>query len=220
MIPAVPLPNTGVTAPFLTVKQYQDITKDTSTEYQDVVEGLIEAERMVCEKCVRTIRYGQYAETQYVYPDGKVYPSATPLDRTKPILAGGQSIYNPATPSSAVIQGAGVLVGWFQPAYIPVLSGSIPPQTALTYWGGYQPYRADPGTTQSLPPSLAKILARVTFYSVNPLVLEGMTGNKIKSISVGGVAISGDLDSFMQYDAVLRRDIRKWRSAQIKPWTP
>jgi hypothetical protein len=218
VIPSTPQPNTGITAPLVTIPQYRQTTKDTTTENEDVTEALLDAEQMVCERCVKTLRYGQYVETQYVYPDGKVYPSATPLDRTKPILAGGQSIYNPATTQSAVIQGAGVLVGWFQPAYLPVLSGSIPPQTVITYWGGYQPYQADPATTQSLPRSLATILARVAYYSIMAKPLDGVQGNNIKSISVGGVSISGDLDSFLQADSGLRRDMRKWRTPQVKAW--
>lgn len=219
--PATPKAGTAIDGPLVSCEQYRQFTTDASSKNEDIVEAILEAEQMVCEMNDITLRYAEYLETLFLYPSGMVYVSADPIDKNQVIQAGGLPIFNPPVDqgqTQAIIQGRGVWIGWFQPAYIPVWTGVVPPQTIIDYWGGYQPYRADPMTTESLPRSMASILSRVAFYSLNPLILEGVPGGNIKSMSVGGVSISGDLESFMQMDSQLRRDIRKWRMPEVVGW--
>lgn len=219
--PKTPIAGTGLTDPLLTPDQYRKITSDTSVANEDITTALLEAEQMVCELNDRTMRYGNYEETLFLYPSGMVYPSATPFDPTHDVLAGGLPIFSAPddqNQTQAIIQANGIWIGWFQPAYIPVWTGVVPPQTIINYWGGYMPYQGDGGNTEALPVLLAKILARVAYYSMNVGVLAGVSGSNIKSLGVGGVNISGDLESFMQFDGVLRRDIRRWRKPSVVGW--
>jgi hypothetical protein len=166
---------------------------------------------MVCNECRRTLLYGQYTEDQYLYPTGMVYPSATPIDTTKAIFS-NEEIYDPAVDNApgSIVQGAAVWVGWFSPLpWMPVFSGVLPPQTNITYWGGY--------TQSTLPPKLRRCIAKIAYYSLHPYALSGTPGG-LKSMSVGGVSISGDLYSFMLGDLQLKRDLRRFRKPQLMAW--
>jgi hypothetical protein len=201
----------------VSVDDYGWITNDRANDPDDVARALDEAVTMVEVECVRTLGYGQYTENLYLYADGKVYPSAVPIDPTKPISS-GEALYNPATDNApgSIIQGFGVWVGWFTPLpWMPVWQGVIPPQTNVTYMGGYHPYGVKDGTTPGLPPKLARVIARIAYYSQHPAVVQAMGQ---KSISIGGVSISGDLSSFMLADPQLKRDILRFRRAQAHAW--
>jgi hypothetical protein len=174
---------------------------------------------MLQRETKRTFGYGKYREDQYLYGMGMVYPSATPIDRTKPIAA-GVNLYTPnatsaSTPAS-IIQGAGIWVGWFTPLpWMPVWTGVIPPQTVITYWGGWQPYGGSPGTTEALPAKLARIIARVAYYILHPALIQPYGA---KSTSAGGISMAGTLSSMMISDPQLRRDVRRWTRPQARAW--
>jgi hypothetical protein len=193
--------------PLVSAQQYQKITKDVASGIDDIDDMITEVIWDLSQECRRTLVYGEYTEAQYLYPNGMVYPSATPIDVNQPVISGVE-VYDPATDNtgSSIIQGDGVWVGWFSPLpWMPFYTGVVPPQTVLTYWGGY--------TQQTIPPRLRRIICTVALYRLNPVVLLGMPGGT-KSMSVGGVSISGDLSSLMDTDPALRKAIRKWRHPQ------
>lgn len=190
--------------PLVSVQQYQKVTGDFLSGVTDVTEMIQEAIEDLCKECRRTMLYGQYTESQFLYANGMVYPSATPLDVNQPVSSGVE-IYDPATDNtgSSIIQGDGVWVGWFSPLpWMPFYTGVVPPQTVLTYWGGW--------TQSTLPSKMKRMICKVAYYRLHPVALTGMPGG-VKSMSVGGVSISGDLSSFMDTDPQLKRDIARWR---------
>lgn len=212
-LPLVPNAIAGSPDPneLVTVQAYRSYTKDTASTVNDVKEALADAIDQLCNECRRTFLYGQYTEDQYLYGNGMVYPSATPIDPTKPIFSNEQ-IYDPAVDNApgSVIQGQGVWVGWFTPLpWMPVFTGVLPPQTNITYWGGY--------TQATCPPKLRRMFSKVAFYTLNGVGLIGQPAG-VKSMSVGGVSISGDLSSFMESDPALKRAIRRWRHPQVSAW--
>lgn len=211
-LPLVPLPGTADLVPLLSILQYQEITGDTTTEPDDVKEAIDEAIVVVCNECTRTLLYGQYQEVQYLYPNGMVFPSAVPIDPTKSISS-NTVIFNPGDPSpGSVIQGWGVWVGWFTPLpWMPVWSGVFSPQTDVTYWGGY--------TSDTIPPKLRRLIAKIAYRSIiaNNDSLRGIPGG-VKSVSVNGVSMSGDLAGFQLIDIQTKKDLRRFKRPQVEAW--
>lgn len=201
--------------PLVDASAYLRFTGDRASAGTDVTLALTDALAAVDEHCNRTFAYGTYTETLYVYPDGKVYPSATPL----------VEVINPA--GQANIQGAGVWIGWWDP--FPVLAATAwsaqagyPPQTTLTYSGGYQPYGVTDGPTPQVPVKIARVVAQLAYKGLHPLQLPDVPAG-VNSVHVGDVGysgprtieITGDLiDDAME--AVLagfvRRPVRAWQS--------
>ena len=195
--------------PLVSVQQYQAVTNDILSGTNDVEDMIAEVIIDVCKECRRTLLYGEYTESQYLYANGMVYPSATPIDVNKAVYSGDPvPIYDPDTDNtgSSIIQGDGVWVGWFAPLpWMPFYTGVVPPQTIVTYWGGW--------TQTTLPPRLKRVICTIAYYRLNPVSLLGMPGG-VRSMSVGGVSIAGDLSSFMDMDPGVRRELRKWRHPQ------
>jgi hypothetical protein len=198
--------------PLVTPQQYASITGDTASAVNDIEENISDVINDLCKELKRTLVYGQYTEAQFLYANGMVYPSATPLDPNQPVtanLSDNDNIYDPATDDSSgssIVQGDGIWVGFFSPLpFMPFYTGVVPPQTVLTYWGGF--------TQSTLPSRLRRIICTICYYRLNPVVLKGMPGG-VKSMSVGGVSISGDLSSLMDTDPALRKAIRGWRHPQ------
>lgn len=230
-LPSTPIAGTANPNPLVSLAQYRSLINDIQSDDTDAVNALADALYMLSQQCKRTFPYGTYNENLYLYANGMVFPSATPIDHSMPIqsaagIEDSNLIYNPATDGlvgeGSIIQGAGVWVGWFTPLpWMPVWTGVIPPQTYITYTGGYQPYQATPdlitGQTPTLPPLLAFILVRITFYLLFPVMLQGMPSG-VKSMSVGGVSMSGSLSSMMLVDPQLRADIRRFTRPQAHAW--
>ena len=219
-LPSTPNAGTGITTPLVSVAQYRQITGDLASTPEDVTRELSEALVSVSMQCNRTLPYGQYTEDLFLYDLGMVFPSAIPIDTTHSIISGADksTLYNPATDTnpSSVVQGAGIWVGFFTPLpWMPVWTGVIPAQTVITYSGGFQPYQSTTGPTPGLPPRVARILATVAYYTLNPSVVTTMGAS---STSMGGISLSGDLSSFMQIDKNLRHAIRAFTRPQARPW--
>lgn len=225
VLPLVPNDVTGspTSTPLVLPVEYQQVTNDYSTNVELVTDLIEEVVEDLSRECRRTFTYGQYTEAQYLYANGMVYPSATPIDVTKVISAsveGNSNIYDPASgdPFSSIIQGDGVWVGWFSPLpWMPYYTGVIPPQTILTYWGGFQNKSVADSPSLALPSKLKRMICKMVYYRANPVMLTGMPAG-VKSMSVGGVSISGDLSSMLDTDPQLRRDIKRWRHPQAIPW--
>lgn len=197
--------------PLVTAQTYQAVTGDTTSSIVAIEAMISEAVEDLSKECRRTFLYGEYTESQFLYANGMVYPSATPIDVNKPVSSGVE-IYDPTTDNtgSSIIQGDGVWVGWFSPLpWMPFYTGVVPPQTVLTYWGGW--------TQDTLPSQVKRMICTLSYYRLHPVSLQGMPGG-VKSMSVNGVSISGDLYSFMDTDPQLRRMIRAWRHPHSQPW--
>jgi hypothetical protein len=210
-IPAVPVDDTPDPNPLLTLTGYQQVTGDTSTDSGAFTATLADALDELQRETRRTLLYAQYTERLYVYRNGMVYPTATPLDTTK-------AVNNPgADPPEnvGIFQGNGIWVGWFVPLpSLPIWQGVVPAQTDITYWGGYT---GTDGPGPYLPAALKRVIAKVCWYMLHPVTLSGLPGG-VKSASVGGVSMSGDLSAMVDRDPALARDIRRWRHPQAKAW--
>jgi hypothetical protein len=197
--------------PLITADDYARITGDAATDSALVTAALAEVLDDTARMCNRTWLYGQYTELLYLYKNGMVFPSATPIDVGQPILAGSE-VFDPhgGVNSESVVQGAGVWVGWFTPLpWMPVWTGVIPPQTEITYWGGF--------VETTVPEKLKRIWARVAWYYLHPVLLPGLPGGS-KSASAGGISVSGDLSIVTASDPQLKRDLRRWTRRQARAW--
>lgn len=221
VLPLTPDSVSGSPTPYPLVSgpQYQQVTQDTTTDLSYVDELIAEAIEDVCHKCERTLIYGEYTESQRLYANGMVYPSATPIDITQPIVSGVE-IYDPSTDNtgSSIVQGDGVWVGWFSPLpWMPFYTGVVPAQTVITYWGGFQNTLVATNRAHALPSALKRLICKIAFYRANPVMLQGMPGG-VKSMSVNGVSIAGDLSSMMDYDPEIRRGLVRWRHPHAQAW--
>jgi hypothetical protein len=203
MIPNTPLAGTGDPNPLLTVGQYQTITTDTASTSAAITAAITDALDFVQHRCNRTLLYGQYEETLYIYRKGFVYPSAVPLDQAKSVTVAGVS-------GTAIPQGNGMWIGFFTPLpTLPIWTGVIDPQTKVDYWGGY--------TQTSLPVLARRLIARVAYYALNPFVNPGMP-SLARSVNVGGISVSGDLSQMVLGDPQLRRDLERFTRRTAHAW--
>jgi hypothetical protein len=203
-------------------ERYLQVTKDSASDNADVTQALADAQQYVQDRTKRVLPYGTWKETCYVYSDGKVYPSATPLD----------SVVEPQAESS--IQGAGIWVGWWNP--YPAVVGyngginttSFPPQADITYTGGYQPDGTTDGPTPPLPYELVRAICWIAWRSLYPAVLPNVPAGA-NSVHVGDVgysspkalptgALTDDALELVLY-RYTRKDVRAW-SSKIEAVTP
>lgn len=214
MIPATPVTGTADPHPLVRIQDYARITQDQAalSDPTDLAASLADAIGMVEPETRRTFQYAQYTERLYLYHDGIVYPSATPLDVSKPVVGPAG---NTPPDNVGVFQGGGIWVGWYVPLpSLPIFAGVVPPQTDITYWGGWT---GPDGPGPFIPPKLVRIICRVAWYILHPAALQGLPGG-VKSTSVGGVSISGDLSSMVASDPQLAKDIRRFRKPQVRGW--
>ena len=193
---------------------YARITKDTATNASDVADALTDTLGLVDDYCNRHFAYGTWTETLYVYRDGKVYPTNTPLD----------VVTTPAGLAPTAIQGAGVYLGVFlpTPAYINAgdWNAAVPPQSTVTYKGGYQPFGTTDGPTPQLPVKVMRVVCRIAWMSLHPVALQGVPAGA-KSASVGDVSVStsGSLSPFVVVDPSIEADLKPYRKGrQAHAW--
>lgn len=193
------------------VADYRWVTGDQTTPSANVEQALDDALGIVEGHCNRKFAYGEHTETLYVYRDGKCYPTNTPL----------ASVSSPTNLGSTALQGAGVYLGVFLPTPAYINSGDwqagIPPQSKVTYMGGYQPYRSGAGPTDDLPTTLVRALCRVAWLILHPVALPGVPAGA-KSASVGDVSVTGDLSSFVAVDPSVGRDLKPYRKRKARGW--
>lgn len=197
--------------PLVSADDYARETRDSASQSSDITDALTGALAAVDEHCRRKFAYAEYTETLYVYPDGKVYPTNTPL----------ASVSSPANIPSTGLQGAGIYLGVFLPVPAMINSGdwnaAVPPQASVTYMGGYQPYGTTDGATDALPWSLMRAVCRIAYLTLHPVALPGMPAGA-KSASVGGLTISGDLSPFIAIDPSIGRDLNRYIKRQARGW--
>lgn len=196
--------------PLVDYGRYARWTGDTTSNTTDVTAAMVDAEAAVNEACNRTFRYGTYTETLYVYTNGIVYPSVTPLEAV-------------TSDNQTVIQGAGIWVGWFDPS--PILSdywggrGGFPPQATITYTGGYQPVGTTDGATDPLPLAVARAIAQITWTALHPVTLPGVPANA-NSVHTGDVGYSaqGPLTAADLIPDTVAASLAPYRKRRVHGW--
>lgn len=153
----------------VTVARYRTITLDTTSAAETVTARLEDAEAEVSEYLRRPLEQAERTETLPISRDGKVYPSATPIDSLGSDDSG-------LTVEGDVIIGAApdaVGTGWLG-------SGATTPQATITYTGGW--------TADTLPKAIERAIALHAHHQIHSdpaLVPAGAT-----SVRVGDVAVS------------------------------
>jgi hypothetical protein len=184
---------------------YARVTGDTSSDDSATTEALNDALGLIQDEIGRVLALGSYVETLRVYRNGTVYPSATPI----------ASIEAPDI-DQVSIQGAGVYIGYWNPApavtYGEFNSG-IPPQTTLTYTGGY--------TADTLPTKLKRAICRTAFNILHPSSLAGLPGG-VNRVQVGDVGYSAAGSTALRIndplDDSIRADIKGYRNPNFRGW--
>lgn len=205
LIPAAPVAGTTPVGPLLTPVDYAAVcgTAGPQANQATIDEAILLVEIFL----TRTLAYGQYTERLFVDRRGFTYPTATPLDVSYTI-----------TPMSSLAQGDGVWTGYFTPLPdLPVFTGVVPPQTDVTYAGGFQPWTVKTGPTPPIPPKLRRSICKVAWFMLNPAQLAGMPGGA-KSSSAAGVSVSGDLSSMVLSDPQLLRDLKGYQRRDSRSW--
>lgn len=173
---------------------YGRIVGDASTDETVIDQAIADAQRMVDEHCRRTFAYGTYTETLDRFANGVVYPKATPIEAV-------------TDPAASTLRFGGIHIGggW---QGLSALSG-LPPQTTVTYTGGYHPYGS--GETPELPVKLVRVICRIAYLTLHPasLIASGVPAGA-KSASVGDVSVSGDLAGLIAMDPSIERDLRRF----------
>lgn len=165
--------------------------------------ALDEALGLIQDTIGRQLPRMTYTETLKIYNDGKVYPSATPIE----------SVVSPQA-SGLLVQGAGIYVGYFDPTPAVVTGGwlgGVPPQVTLTYVGGF--------TAVTLPAKLRRAICRAAYNVLHPAVLSGVPGN-VTSVQVGDVGYTGNgtLRTMDPLDDGIRKDINGYRNPRFNGW--
>lgn len=198
-IPATPISGTETAnLPLIDIDYYQQSTNDVDSNPPDVLREIDNATSEVAKSLNRTLIFGQYTERLYVDRLGYTWPSAMPIAEV-------------TSPVGALVQGARIWIGFFLPLpEMPVWSGVIPPQSDVTYWGGFD--------SISIPPKLADIIAKVAWYRLNPMTLPNMPGGAT-SVHVGSVGYSGrSLSQLVKWDRDLANQMERWRRPQAHAW--
>lgn len=218
MIPATPEAGTADPSPLVTQDDYERITGDcidpATFDY-----FLDDALDQVQRKLSRTLLYAQYNERLFLYQTGQVYGTAIPYDTSKPVQNPIAVMGSGDPANTGVFQGYGIWVGWYIPLpALPVWQGVVPPQTDIKYWGGFVG-PASPLVAQGrlIPASLKRAICKVVWFMNNPALMPGYPVGA-KSISVGGVSISGDLSSMVTADKALACALKKWRHPMAHSW--
>lgn len=193
------------------VADYQWVTKDATTPSANVEHALDDALDLAEDYCNRKFAYAEHTERLYVYRDGKCYPTNTPV----------ASVSSPANLGATAIQGAGVYLGVFlpTPAYLNAgdWQAGVPPQSDITYMGGFQPYGDSAGPTPALPTTVVRALCRIGWLILHPSSLPGVPAGA-KSASVGDVSLTGDLSAFIAVDPSIARDLKPYRKRKARGW--
>lgn len=188
----------------VTITDYAAVTQDSTSSDPAVQNALDAALGLIQDNTGRTLVLGTYLETLYIYQNGTVYPSATPI----------QSVTSPAGGNS--VQGAGVVVNSWWPTTAggggAFLAGR-PAQIDLTYTGGF--------TATTLPVKLKRALCRTAFNILHPSQLAGLPGG-VNSVHVGDVGYSAagsqSLRTFDPLDDGILKDIKGFRNPNFRGW--
>lgn len=152
----------------VTVARYRTITLDTTSTAESVTAAIEDAEALVSEYLRRPLESEERTETLSISRDGRVYPSATPIDSL-----GGDD-------SDLVLEGDVVVGVSPDAAALGWIGTTVLPQATITYTGGW--------TAETLPKAIERAIALAAHHQLHSdpaLVPAGAT-----SVRVGDAAVS------------------------------
>lgn len=176
------------------VEDYRYITKDTETPDEKVEYALQRAQRLVEQKTRRFFEKGEYTETLKLYPDGRVYPSATPVESV-------------SDPEKTSIDGGAILGVVYASAYwwdYPYAE----PRGTVTYVGGYEP--------DEIPEDIIRVTAEIAHIDLTSKVSLAEVPSGATSVHVGDVSFAGPrLGRSPVLSPAIRDTLREWRRRRI-----
>lgn len=152
----------------ISITTYRDITGDTTSASAVVEDAIGDAQRALEERLGRPLEQAQRTERCRVFPDGRVYPRATPIV---------------AAQAGATIYGASISDG-----HVP--GSFINPDThaQVTYTGGYDPTETDLAAVDYVPVELRRAVAWAAHSLIHGTVSAAPAG--AVSVSVGDVSVN------------------------------
>lgn len=181
-----------------TVYDYRRVTDDFDTPDDRVTDALTHAQADIETYCQRPFDLAQRTERVRVYPDGRAYPSATPLV---------------AVPTNTVIDGSAVILG-FGYYFTPLTAGYgftdyYTPQTDLTYTGGY--------AAGEFPEPLVRACCQVAWNALHPVLLAGVAQGAT-SVKLGDVEMAGRLNDIDPMTSRIKSVLRKYARRPVEPF--
>lgn len=176
----------------ISIARYREITGDTSTASAVVETAITDAQAILEDLLRRPLEQAQRTERLRVFPDGRVYPRATPIISA----AAGADIYG-----NAIVDGT------------PAGTFLEPDDYAsVTYTGGYDPAETDLSAVDYVPVELQRAVAWGAYSVLRPAdgvqAPAGASAVSVGDVSVsygpGGAPAAGEV----QFDRGL---IRRWR---------
>lgn len=153
----------------IAVDVYQAITGDTSSATASVETAIADAQGLLEDQLGRPLELDERTERLRVFPDGRVYPSATPLV---------------SVPTGATISGASIIDG------TPAGSFLRPADFAeVTYTGGFDPAEDDRSSVTYVPVDLARAIAWAAKAILSPASFGDIPAGAT-SATVGDVSLS------------------------------
>lgn len=177
----------------VTVERYRTITLDTTSSNVAITAAVEDAEAEVSEYLRRPVEQAERTETLPISRDGKVYPSATPIDS----LGGDDS---GLTLEGDIVIGASPDAGAFG-----WLGSPTTPQSTITYTGGW--------TADTLPKAIERAIALAAHHQIhsNPaLVPAGATSVRVGDAAVTFGSGGASVDPLASTMANIRRYRRRF----------
>lgn len=152
------------------IDRYRTITGDTTSASAVVEAAVVEAQHLLEERLRRGLELDERTERVKLFPDGAVFPSATPLV---------------AVPAGATVQGAAVLGAGPSGTFL-----RPDDHTTLTYTGGYDPDEDDVSAATYVPVELARAVAWAAKAIIDRAAATLEIPEGAISVRVGDVAVS------------------------------
>lgn len=176
----------------ISIARYREITGDSTTASAVVETAIEDAQSTLEDRLRRPLEQAARTERLRVFPDGRVYPRATPIISA----AAGADIYG-----NAIVDGT------------PAGTFLEPDDYAeVTYTGGYDPAETDLSAVDYVPVELQRAVAWAAYGILRPTdgpqAPPGATSVTVGDVSVtygpGGAPAAGEVE----FDRGL---IRRWR---------
>lgn len=152
----------------ISITRYREITSDTATASAVVETAIEDAQALLEDQLRRPLEQAARTERLRVFPDGRVYPRATPIVSA----AAGADIY-----------GASIVDGTPDGTFLQ------PDEFAeVTYTGGYDPAETDMSAVDYVPVELQRAVAWAAYTIVNAATSAAPPG--ARSVTVGDVAVT------------------------------
>lgn len=175
----------------IAIARYREITGDNTSASAVVETAIDDAQALLEDQLRRPLEQAQRTERLRVFPDGRVYPRATPIISA----AAGADIYG-----NAIVDGT------------PAGTFLDPDDYAeVTYTGGYDPAETDLSAVDYVPVELQRAVAWAAYTIVNAAPSAAPPG--ASSVTVGDVSVTygphgAPAAGEIEFDRGL---VRRWR---------